>query len=169
MKCQLNNIQIGKNVRFYGTTFITRYPQSAITIGDDCEFNSSCHFNYRGINHNCILQTSNKSAKITIGSRCGFSGVSIVCDKEVTFGNNVIVGTNTIIGDRDDHTDRYPTEPMPVIIDDNVWIGMNCVVLKGVKIGKNTIIGAGSVVTHDIPANCVAAGVPCRVIKTLQI
>ena len=58
-------------------------------------------------------------------------------------------------------------EPAPVIIEDNVWLGLNVIVLKGVTIGKNSVIGAGSVVTRNIPANVIAAGNPCRVIKDL--
>ena len=55
-----------------------------------------------------------------------------------------------------------------VVIEDNVFIGVNSTILKGVRIGRNTIIGAGSVVTGDIPANCVAAGNPCKVIMTID-
>ncbi|MDR0374026.1 MAG: acyltransferase [Nitrososphaerota archaeon] len=55
-----------------------------------------------------------------------------------------------------------------VVIGDNVFVGVNTVILKGVKIGKNVIIGAGSIVTTDIPDNCVAAGNPCRVIMSIE-
>ncbi|MCS2572069.1 hypothetical protein NXX61_16750 [Bacteroides ovatus] len=56
----------------------------------------------------------------------------------------------------------------PIIIEDNVWLGMNVTVLKGVCIGENSLIGAGSIVTRDIPANVVAAGIPCRVVKSIN-
>ena len=56
----------------------------------------------------------------------------------------------------------------PIIIEDNVWLGINSSVLKGVTIGKNSVIGAGSVVTKNIPANVIAAGNPCRVIKKIE-
>jgi acetyltransferase-like isoleucine patch superfamily enzyme len=55
-----------------------------------------------------------------------------------------------------------------VVIGDNVWLGVNSVVLKGVTIGKNSVIGANSVVTRDIPPNVIAAGNPCKVIKQIQ-
>ena len=55
-----------------------------------------------------------------------------------------------------------------VVLEENVFVGINALILKGVKIGRNTIIGAGSVVTHNIPANCVAAGNPCKMIMTLE-
>jgi acetyltransferase-like isoleucine patch superfamily enzyme len=55
-----------------------------------------------------------------------------------------------------------------VVLEDNVFVGINALILKGVRIGRNTIIGAGSIVTNNIPANCVAAGNPCKVIMTLE-
>lgn len=56
----------------------------------------------------------------------------------------------------------------PVHIEDNVWIGGNVIVCPGVTIGENSVIGAGSVVTHDIPANCVATGNPCKVVREID-
>lgn len=153
-------------VRFRGVPLVVRYPNSRIEIGKGCVFNSKTYSNYRGISHKCAMNTGAEGAQILIGDNCGFSGVSIVANKLVKIGDNVTVGADTIIGDRDDHTDLYASEPRPVIIDDNVWIGMHCIVLKGVHIGENTIIGAGSVVTKNIPANCIAAGVPCKIIKS---
>lgn len=55
-----------------------------------------------------------------------------------------------------------------IIIEDNVWLCEGVVVLSGVRIGKNSIIGANAVVTKDIPANCIAVGIPAKVIKTIQ-
>ena len=144
---------------------VRRFQCSTISIGDRCTFNSSSRFNARGINHRCILETGKPGAVLKIGNRCGFSGCSIVADKEVIIGDHVMVGANTCIGDRDDHPDRLGTSPQPVHIGNNVFIGMHCIVMKGVTIGDTSIIGAGSIVTKDIPANCIAAGVPCKVIK----
>lgn len=56
----------------------------------------------------------------------------------------------------------------PIVIEDDVWVGAHSFILKGVTIGARSIIGAGSVVTKNIPADCVAAGNPCRVIKNLK-
>ena len=60
------------------------------------------------------------------------------------------------------------TKSAPVVIEDDVWVGAHCIILKGVTIGARSIIGAGSVVTKSIPADCVAAGNPCKVIKNLK-
>lgn len=162
-KMRLWGIRCGKKSSFRGNMLFFRGPGSSIRIGDRCSFNSNTFFNFRGINHPCILQA--EGGKITIGDDCGFSGVSIVSSVEVTIGNNVMCGANVIIGDRNDHEDKYPKwEPAPVRIGNNVWIGMNCIVMRGVTIGDNVVIGAGSVVTKNIPAGVTAAGCPCKVI-----
>ncbi len=165
---RLKGCRINGWVRFIGKPIIERYPNSTIKIGENCRFSSKSYTNYRGINHPCILNTGKEGAEIIIGNHCGFSGVSIVSDTSVVIGNNVTVGANVIIGDRDDHSDIYFSVSKPVKIEDGVWIGMNSIVLKGVCIGKGSIIGAGSVVTKNIPAKCIAAGVPCKVIKFLN-
>jgi maltose O-acetyltransferase len=92
---------------------------------------------------------------------------------EVRIGNNVFLGPGVHI-----YTAYHPLDPYernsgyeaakPVIIRDNVWLGGGVIVQPGVTVGSNTTIGAGSVVTKDIPANVVAAGVPCRVLRELS-
>jgi acetyltransferase-like isoleucine patch superfamily enzyme len=85
----------------------------------------------------------------------------IIIGKGLTIGPNVgIISANH---DPEDYTRHLSSEP--IYIGDYVWIGMNSVILPGVKIGSNVIIGANSVVTKDIPANSIAAGNPCEVIK----
>jgi acetyltransferase-like isoleucine patch superfamily enzyme len=85
----------------------------------------------------------------------------------ITFGTNVWIGPNVVIvsanHDINDY-DKY-TESEPVKIGNNVWIGANCVILPGITIGDNVVIGASSLVTHNIPANSIAAGNICRVVR----
>lgn len=166
IKLYLRGIKIGNKCIFHGNVLFSRYPLSEILIGHNCIFVSHSYINYRGINHKCILQTGQQNAFIHIGNNCGFSGVSIVSDIGVTIGNNVMVGANVVIGDREDHREIYNVPPKEIIIEDNVWIGMNSIIMKGVRIGTNTIIAAGSVVTKEIPANCIAGGIPCKYIKS---
>lgn len=166
-EAKMMGVQLGRKVQFNGHITLDRFKHSRIIIGDNCIFNSHSAFNPRGIGR-CILQTATDYACIEIGHDSGFSGVSIVSSCSVKIGSHVMVGAGTRIGDRDDHSDRLGTKDAPVEIADNVFIGMDCIVLKGVSIGENAVIAAGSIVTKDIPANSVAAGVPCRVIRTTK-
>ena len=96
--------------------------------------------------------------------------------KSARIGNNVKIGGCVLITDTDAHPMDYVarrssnegTKSAPVVIEDDVWVGAHCIILKGVTIGARSIIGAGSVVTKSIPADCVAAGNPCRVIKIIN-
>ena len=168
----LKKIAIGKKGRFYGTLILNRFPQSKITIGDYCKFISDST-NVIGKNHKCILVTTQKGASISIGDRTGFNGAVIHCAEKVEVGNNVMVGFNALIDDSDHHPINPETrhsgtaETKPVYIEDNVWLGSNVVILKGVRIGKNSVVGSNSVVFSDVPADSIAIGNPCRVIKKL--
>jgi acetyltransferase-like isoleucine patch superfamily enzyme len=164
----IRNIKINGNCQFYGIPHFRRFQFSTISIGKNCTFRSDNTSNLIGINHKCILSTHHETATITIGDNCGFSGTSIGAAKEIRIGNNVLVGANSIITDFDWHLDRSNTTPLPVIIQDNVWIGVNTTILKGVTIGENSIIGANSLVVKNIPANVIAGGVPCKVLKLLE-
>lgn len=161
----IKKIEIKKGCKFFGLPHFHRFPFSSIEIGKSCTFRSDHTSNLIGVNHRCILSTHDKNAKIKIGDHSGFSGVSIGAAKEITIGNNVLCGANVVITDFDWHLNISNTQPEPVIIHDNVWIGLNTVILKGVEIGENTFIGANSLVIKNIPANVVAGGNPCKILK----
>ena len=117
----------------------------------------------------------NYGKQISVGKRffANFR-LTILDEGKVTFGDDCFVGPNVSI-----YTVSHSTDPVerntrnewanPVTIGNNVWIGGSVTILPGVTIGDNTTIGAGSVVTKDIPAGVVAAGNPCKVIKTLKV
>jgi len=162
------NVKFGKNNKFIGWSIISRYPKSQIIIGDNCVFNSAKNVNLIGVNRKCIISTQSREAILKIGNNCGFSGTTISAFKKVTIGNNIKFGANVLITDSDWHPDDFRSgEDKPVIIEDNVWLGINSVVLKGVRIGKNSLIGANSVVTKNIPPNSIAAGNPCVTLKSI--
>lgn len=164
-------VQLGKNVQFDGKCFFNRFPGTNIIIGNDCFFSSNFNTNKIGINRPCIISTlySENHAKIEIGNNCGFSGTIIGAFKFIKIGNNVRCGANTLITDSDWHLDDPRSgKPSDVIIEDNVWLGEGVKVLKGITIGTNSVIGAGSIVTKDIPNNVIAAGNPCKIIKQIH-
>lgn len=161
-------VKRGQNLRFYGFTKIKKNSRASIVIGDNCVFRSGHTSNLIGINRPCILSAFEAKSVLTIGKNCGLSGTVIGCFSEITIGNNVLCGANTLITDSDWHLDNNRTNgPSPIHIADNVWLGANVTVLKGVSIGKNAIIGASSVVTKSIPDNVIAAGNPCKVLREL--
>lgn len=162
-------VELGKDCSFRGWASFHITDGSRVIIGGNCRFNSRTTSNRIGVNHKCMISTLEKNALLQIGSGSGFSGVSIGCFKKIVIGNNVKVGANVLITDSDWHLDDpRVSEPKPILIKDNVWLGYGVVVMKGVTIGENTIIGINSVVTKDLPANVVAAGNPCRILKKLN-
>lgn len=106
--------------------------------------------------------------KIVFGNDCFCnSNVSITAMKSIYIGNGTKIANNVVITDHDHdyHHNNIGYVSAPIQIGDRVWIGANAVILKGVTIGDHAVIAAGSVVNHDVPAYCVAAGVPARLIK----
>lgn len=109
----------------------------------------------------------------TIGNNVYINfNLTVVDDYKVTIGNNVLFAPNVTIA-----VTSHPVHPdvrreggmyaLPVVIEDDVWIGCGAIILPGVTIGKGSVIGAGSVVTKSVPANVVAAGNPCRVLREI--
>lgn len=165
IKLKWNGVQTRGIVYTGGNLFVSRGKTASITIGKGCRFMSRSWGNKIGLNHQCMLSADN-NAKLTIGDYCSFSGDSIWCFDSITVGSHVRVGANCLILDGDAHQDDPRSgKNKPVVIEDNVWLGGNVVVKKGVTIGRNSVIGMNSVVTKDIPANCIAIGNPCVVVK----
>ena len=107
-----------------------------------------------------------KNAKLNLGSGYINRYCKIRCYQEITIGRGVAISENFTIWDSDAHEITGAGNPTaPIVIGDRVWIGTNVTVLKGVTIGDGAIIAAGSLVNKDVPANCLAAGVPAKVIK----
>jgi maltose O-acetyltransferase len=110
-------------------------------------------------------------AELTVGEQTFLNyGSSLSAHEKVSIGRNCLIGSYVNILDSDYHDmlDRtQPGESAPVIIEDDVWIANRALILKGVRIGRGSVIGAGAVVTRDVPPGCFAAGVPARVIRRL--
>ncbi len=117
----------------------------------------------------------NKTATVKIGRRCNLGdNLQIHCADSVTIGDNVGIAWDVIIMDHNYHSltgfseGEPDLDPRPVVIGDRVWLGIRTIVLKGVHIGDGCVIGAGSVVTRDIPPNTLAAGNPAKPIKLIE-
>jgi len=174
MECVIKGIQLGRMCKFYGNTIFHREPLTEISIGNNCTFRSNFKSNFVGLNHKCLLATLRKGAQLKIGNHCGISGATISIAYKAIIHDNVLIGANAFITDFDWHNidplHRHEpcTEYKAVEIRKNAWIGINTVILKGVTIGENSIIGANSVVTDNIPDNVIAAGNPCKIIRNIR-
>jgi acetyltransferase-like isoleucine patch superfamily enzyme len=159
-----------------GLPIVDVFPGSAILLGQDVTLISASFATALGVNHAVVLRTLRSGAHIVIGDRVGISGGSICAAKLVEIGEESMLGANVTIADTDFHA-LHPqhrqghSEPSigiaDVIIGKRVFIGTNATVLKGVTIGNNTIVGAGSLVVKSLPPNIIAAGNPCRIIREL--
>ena len=164
----------GKNLQIPGKV-LWLIRGARITIGDNFYLSSGNGVNPIASNLQADVYVE-PGATLTIGNNVGMSSTRLWIHESARIGNNVKIGGCVLITDTDAHPMDYMarrssnegTKSAPVVIEDDVWIGAHCIILKGVTIGARSVIGAGSVVTKSIPADCVAAGNPCRVIKNLK-
>lgn len=145
-----------------------------ITIGKDFHAVSARRRSFLTLFSPCQM-TIIGNARIILGDHVGLNGTTITARGRISIGDNTMVGPNTIIVDHDGHVVWPPDErwtkngPVAdVVIENDVWIGMNCLILKGVRIGSGSIIAAGSVVISDVEPACLYAGNPARKIKALN-
>lgn len=164
-------------VRLAGLPIIKKHRNSKIIIGKNVSLISKSKENVAGINHPVILATLAEGALIKISDGCGLSGSSVCSVKSVEIGSNTGLGANAHVYDTDFHAIKtFGTKPDNILdagseqvtIGENVWIGTNVLILKGVTIADNAVIGAGSVVREEIPQNVIASGNPAKVIKCFR-
>lgn len=165
---------IGEGFRSSGQVRIKARATGSIVLERNVRLLAGWRSNRVGLSGPVLLQTW-QGGKIEIGENTGASAVVISSRSGVTIGKHVNIGGNVRIFDHDFHSidaairrsergcDDCATKP--ISIGDDVFIGTQCIILKGVTIGDRSVIGAGSVVSKDIPADCIAAGNPAVVLR----
>ncbi|MBQ7585983.1 MAG: acyltransferase [Desulfovibrionaceae bacterium] len=179
VKAKLLGVKLGQKVLAHGPVGLARFPGGSIEIGHYVKIISTWR---RATAQTLYAPTRFRvfgpGAKIIIGDNCELSGASITARSTcIRLGKGCLLGPNCVITDSDFHK-PWPCEERAmspgierdqgVNLEDYVWVGMQSLILKGVHIGRGSIIGAGSVVTHDIPSNSIAAGNPAKVIRTIS-
>jgi acetyltransferase-like isoleucine patch superfamily enzyme len=171
------NVQLGTNTiitaEYAFKRFLTKH-QEGLVIG--------CHCTMDGV-HFAI----GREGRVRIGDYCYFTNAVLLCEMELQIGNYVMIGWNATIADTDFHPiapaervadaiacspaarDRMrpPIPRRPVVIEDDVWIGPNATILKGVRIGRGAFVEAGSLVTRDVPPGSRVLGNPAQVISKI--
>jgi acetyltransferase-like isoleucine patch superfamily enzyme len=172
----VRQLKISSDVIIKGMPIIDIAGGAEIYIGPGATLNSrnrGYHFNM----HSPVkLIADRKGATIRIGAETRINGTCVHAYRSVTIGEKCLIGGNTQIMDCDGHDPSWENVENrinttggaePVVIEDCVWIGANSIILPGVRIGKGSIISAGSVVVSSIPAMAVAGGNPARVLKPI--
>ena len=168
------NVKLGAGSLITGDLAFKRFHSTkpdALTIGNNCTMDG-VHFDL------------GENGRMVVGDYCYFTNAVLLCELEVRIGNYVVIGWNATIADTDFHPlapaeriadaiacsplgkgrSRPPILKQPVIIEDNVWIGPNAAIFKGVRIGAGSWIEAGAVVTRDIPPHSRVMGNPAQII-----
>jgi len=169
-------VSFGDRIRFNGVPQLRIDRTARVSIGSDSVFTSKTSANFVGLFKKTSIYVG-PDAELTIGDGDGFSGVSIYCSLRIEIGPNLNCGGNVSIWDTNFHPldaearrihDVTQIKRAPIEIGPDVFIGAQSIILKGTRIGARSVIGAGSVVSGDIPADEIWAGNPARRIRSLS-
>jgi len=172
----LCGVSWGQGWKIYGCPVIQRHRGSKIEIGQRLSLRSIVSSNPLGPYRPVIISTRRRGAMLRMGDDVAVTGGTICAAERIEIGSRVTLGANCLVVDSDFH----PLEPerrrvtpeagatAPVVIEDDVFVGMNSLILKGVHIGHGSVIGAGSVVTSEVPSGVICAGNPARVIRSIS-
>jgi len=172
------NVQVGPNTVIMAAHAFKRFRslvEPALTIGGHCTMDG-VHFSLGA------------KGQVHIGDHCYFTNALLLCEAHLDIGNFVVLGWNVTVADSDFHpvapaerlADTIACSPLhagqtrrqliacrPVVIEDDVWIGPNATILKGVRIGEGAFIEPGAMVTHSVPAHTRVMGNPAKVVEDI--
>lgn len=176
-KFKCNGVTVDSDFVSRGIPIVNVNLKGIFSIGKKFNINNGKYHNMIGRQQPCYFIVG-KNAVLTMGYNVGLSCTAIVCHNSIQIGDNVKIGGSVVIYDTDfhslDHNERNSlyenmehVKTAPVIIREGAFIGAHCIILKGVDIGKNSIVAAGSVVTKSIPDNEIWGGNPVRFIRKI--
>lgn len=141
--------------------YIKTHERSMLYLGDGAHLKINGRFTMHG--HSSIMV--HQKAILEIGNNTYLNGGSIDCSYGITIGNDCAIADGVRIMDYSWHETNFSKVRKKIVVGNKVWLASNAMILPGVTIGDGAIVAAGSVVTKDVPARCMVAGVPAKVIK----
>jgi acetyltransferase-like isoleucine patch superfamily enzyme len=165
-------VEFGPGMRIGSAPIIRRHQTGTIRLGRNVTILNELAENPAGIAHPTVLCACQAGSELRVGDDVGMSGAILYAWKRIVIGDGVLLGAGAAVYDSDFH----PVDPderrrgadtigiAPVVIEENVWLGARAMVLKGVTIGRDAVVAAGAVVTKDVPAGSIVAGMPARVV-----
>ncbi|RZL69656.1 MAG: acyltransferase [Pedobacter sp.] len=177
IKFKLNGVHFSNDFISRGIPLVNVNLKGCFSIGKGFVINNGINYNMIGRQQQCFFIVG-PNAVLNIANNVGLSGVAIICYKKIEIEDNVKIGGNTVIYDSDFHSlnpeerNSQPENLSNVIVKSvkikkGAFIGAHCTILKGVTVGENSIVGAGSVVSRSIPNGEIWAGNPAKFIKNI--
>lgn len=172
----MKGVAIEGRVEFLGRPIISVARGSKLVIRGENHIFSGPRCNLLGIFQPCVLRTLNPDASLLLGRGVGLSGVAVCAGRSVTIGEGTIVGSGAMIFDNDFHAsdpelgwiDDTLNSARPVEIGNRCFIGARAIILKGTRLGDGCVVGAGAVVSGEVPAGAVVGGNPARPLRSAQ-
>lgn len=160
-------IEIGKaTLVYFKSHILNKGENSSVAIGDNCLIGRSDYCYHAGMPFSTTILCDGKNSRVIVGDNCRINGAYIHAESEITIGKNCVIASGVNIIDSNGHevgsynrTAGRDT-PRPIIIGNNVWIGMNAIILKGSEIGDNSIVAAGTIVKGHYPMNSIIHTAP---------
>jgi acetyltransferase-like isoleucine patch superfamily enzyme len=170
-EARLKGCSLGRGVKFFGRPLISVAGGSHLTLGDEVRIHSALRSNPLGCFQPSVLRTLSPGAELVLEPRVGISATVLCAAASIRIGEGTFIGAGAMILDNDFH---HPVENFgwgsapahlarPVRIGRGAFIGARAIVLKGVTIGDRAVVGAGAVVTRDVPDRHLAAGNPAQI------
>jgi len=168
--CRLHGARVHRTALVHGLPRIVRKAGARIVLEEGSTINAAAWSNPLNDGRLTVL-FAGPGASVRIGKNSGASSARIIAYQEIIIGEGTLIGAGSLLCDSDMHEvplgSEHPVQVAPIHIGDRVFIGANCTILKGVTIGDGAVIGAASVVHHDIPPGVLAAGNPATVIRRI--
>lgn len=172
--CKWKGLVWASSWQFHGLPLVFVVRGARVNIGERFICTSDPRMNSIGLIQKTNIRVGRPDAAISIGDDVGISGATLSATMGISIGHRVFIGSGCLISDSDAHPlsavdrhDRTKIGRAAIRIGDDCFIGARSIILKGVTIGERSVIGAGSVVSSDIPAGVIAAGNPAKVVREI--